>query len=446
VVVLGCAWSVPKDLGLERVRATSAPSPKSVQSDLRSGHNPAVAIEEREGQSLTVVDLGFAAVAWQRQGNAWLEHIHSTVYQGQSPSSWGPRAPGIYAVAVGDEHMIAILQDDGIACGLIAPTAALNEVMIQTWVAAIAAATAKVQEGERPFPWGAVVGPPPRCGSSFVALEGATMVGPLQLVPGANELRETAPMAIHDQLAGSYTYSWPMVVNGTADVYDWSQAMDVAYAQLHRLCTLIAVAWDEVWSLRLGPFPLDSEMGPLAVPETGPLGDWPPRHHDQPRQRKDQSLPGWLNSAWHTLDQQPHVAAALNIHYEALQVVRRHPSFALLGFVAAIETIGQGPAQDGTGSKITKRPTEKRAFRAGLETVLTQDEAKATVDAYTDRSKFVHNSRLVGYEARHGISYLDFFAEDPARPHYERVSYLRDVSRRVLEHALRSPWEGDQAV
>jgi hypothetical protein len=411
---------------------------KSSRSGRGLEHNPPVVIEEHGSQPLTFVDLGFAAIKWQHQGNAWLEHIHSAAYQGKSPSSWGPRGAGVYGVTVGEQRMLAVLQNEGIACGLIAPTSALNEVVIQTWVAAITAATAKVQEGQRQFQWGAVIGPPPRCGTSFTALEAATTVGPLQLVPGANELRETAPTPIHDQLAGSYTYSWPMVVNGTADVYDWSQAMDVAYAQLHRLCTLIAVAWDEVWSLRLGPIVLYPEMGPVTVPETGPLGDWPPHVSNEPRQRKDQSLPDWLDAAWCTVDQQPHVASALNIHYEALQVVRRHPSFALLGFVAAIETIGQGPHQDGTGGKRKNKPTEKRAFRAGLETVLTPDEAKAAVDAYTDRSKFVHNSHLIGYEARHGISYLDFFAEDPARPHYERVSYLRDVSRRALEHTLRS--------
>lgn len=374
-----------------------------------------------------LVELGELGVDWAVYGTAWLEDLHRRMSQGSRHSRWGPAGVDLFEVGVDGQRFVLHRTDRGDRCFLVLPADDCDDVVVQAWVNAVDDTTRHVTRlGEQRFRWSAVIGPSPGRGTSRVGLSDVATVGDLTLSPGSNEMWERFPR-VHDDIMGwSVGYSWPIVVEGVGSGVGHDKTYDAINVDLRRLCAVVSLAWDDVWSVRLPP---QINEVPWRVPQPDlmeqPTGD--------PVTCERRSLPSWCGEVWRRCAAMPHAEAAMNLHYESHQLVRRHPSFACMGFVATIETVGQGPLRDADGRKRGSRPKNKEAFRSGLAAVVdAADLERLTTLLYEGRSRFAHNSHLLGYERRLGTPYLDFFADDDALSTFDDLRRLRDLSRRAV--------------
>jgi hypothetical protein len=141
-----------------------------------------------------------------------------------------------------------------------------------------------------------------------------------------------------------------------------------------------------------------------AVPDNSPLSAGKPV-----------TVPDWLGQAEQAVVGNPKLLeSALLMHHEGLLLGRDHASLSLVCFVAAIETVAQ------ISRKPERRPECKsvlgsaQRFRDAIRTVLDAEEATALEDAYSKRSKTVHQGTLYGAEVRmNSFGAMSLFLPDP---------------------------------
>jgi len=138
-------------------------------------------------------------------------------------------------------------------------------------------------------------------------------------------------------------------------------------------------------------------------------------------------LPKWFGDAWRRLDENPLVRDAVAIHYEGLRLQEDHPSFAVVAFVSAIETVGQ----------LRGATTSRARFRAGLEIVTNAEIVEELVEAYAARSGTAHGGKLHGGEIGGLPIGLIFFGDTgPQDFRWGTVSRIRSASGRGVTAAL----------
>jgi len=210
-------------------------------------------------------------------------------------------------------------------------------------------------------------------------------------------------------------FHWPIRVDGSTSCYSWNEDGEWRTAQrLRTLSALLSVAWESCWTLREGPRDPAVEFagttGPLigtssrTIPEDSPLATGRPV-----------TIPAWLERAELAVsDDAKLLESALLMHHEGVLLGRDHSSLSLVCFVAAIETIAQ----------ISKRPERCREcksvlssaqrFRDAIKTVLDENETEALAEAYSKRSKTVHQGTLYGAEIRmNSMGAMSLFLSDP---------------------------------
>ena len=106
-----------------------------------------------------------------------------------------------------------------------------------------------------------------------------------------------------------------------------------------------------------------------------------------------------------------------------------HPSFAMVAFVGAIETLG---------ARVTTATSSRKRFGAALSKVVPDDEAKRLTEAYGRRSGTAHAGKLYGSEGVFAfMSYPSMFLPDPAFQFaFGDLRKVREVSSNVLKLAL----------
>lgn len=311
--------------------------------------------------------------------------------------------------------------------------------------------------------WWAVLGPVPAPSPAGIIpvphdraaeLGEVYKIGPVTIRSGGKRLTEYVRGEPHQMQAVTWFESWPVTAEGcwpgnelaAGGRYEQISRLNhqdgnlrVAAMWLHRVVCLLSLAWGEGWNVRSAP--VDSERMPVAVPE-----DWlaPPiaRGGDPGIGPYPRKLPSWVVGAWNLLEGDPALSGALSAWHQGVLMMPLFPSYALIAFCGAIETISQAKA---LREQVTYTPVECPAcghidkshawFWATVTLVRSQDQVaglRRGRNPYTSRSKTAHGATTHGIEtafgAMHGLIY-----EPPGGGHAGYIEMdLEDETQRFM--------------
>ena len=302
---------------------------------------------------------------------------------------------------------------------------------MRSWLLAIDTANNLVGNVHRNFHWNAVIGPSPGMEQGNHWLEGPTTVALLQLRPGGDVFPEYRDPPIPSLTGRNIFWSWPIIVDGESKAYDREVAVKSAVVKLHKLCGLLSLAWDRCWIVR--QFPNIAEPGTATIQKPDS-----PDVNDTQIDRSPVSIPLWMETAWKSVDNDGVLMSALNGFYEGLKLQHHHPSFALVSYVASIETLGSKlhdlkscAACNGTTGSLER-------FRQAMRLVVPAeaDVKRLAKIAYERRSQTSHQARLYGTEPHFGAVFFEFFNTltqgSPSMFTWTTVREIRKVSRDLL--------------
>ncbi len=162
-------------------------------------------------------------------------------------------------------------------------------------------------------------------------LSGTEQVGAVKLTTVDRQLVEYIRTL---QLGWLQFVSWPIVVEGDWTNDDWVTTERDASKELHKLCCLLSLLWNEAWQVRVGPQRSDGippqALDDSAIPAIWHLGDVAQRG-----MRDEVELPDWLHTGWlHSYfdEKVTKKSAALSLWREGKLLQPEHPSFALVAF------------------------------------------------------------------------------------------------------------------
>lgn len=208
-----------------------------------------------------------------------------------------------------------------------------EESQVRPWVQAIESANARLGKAGEVFEWLAVIGPEPGHGflDADAQLGAAARSGPLALKPAGTHFLEWVPQRMPSLFARSGFGSWPIIVSGETQGFDWYAAGSIASRQLRRVCGILCVAWGLPWTLRHAP--QQRSYGEITVPAVAP---WEPDQNpvvaDQPR-LPSLEVPEWATDAWNLLESDHALDNAVAAHLEGSLMLEQHPSYALIAFI-----------------------------------------------------------------------------------------------------------------
>ena len=402
---------------------------------------------------------GPLAIDWEHEANEWAHHLAMALTEEVGGRSFEQRTGGLDAsiphfefALVGEalrSRLWIVPDPDGLFAFVVGDDDGPQESSVEPWRRAVRAAVERLGKNHPDFPWSAVIGhDPDEAQTANQTLATPSRVGPLQLTPASVRFHESRDLQVPDLLGRALVSSWPIIVEGTARGYNWWTASGSAAMDLHRLCSLLSLEWDAHWMLRRAPHERVGQT--LVLPTHSPLDSAAERHIAQMELQNLRlqsaaplDLPPWIDVAWRTLEANKDLARALGAYQEGRALFHRHPSFALVAFVAVVETVGRTMIARPSPSpcaecKRTKGDAMDR-FRDGLRLVLEEDEARALCQqVYPPRSKTAHGGSLHGLEGRFGVFYGRGILgqDDPTDFAWSVVYKLRAVSRRVLLHSL----------
>ncbi len=385
---------------------------------------------------------------WKEDGDEWLHHLMTSLAEDVPMTGHGrslrterdglPYPPHYEIQATSDElrsSLRVVLLEKGLFL-FVTGEGEPAPGQIYPWIRAVQAARESLGKRLDAFPWYAIVGPAPGIDET-VAIECAD-VGPLRLEPTRRHYLEFIPTAMPSLSARQGFGWWPVIVYGESVGFDWFRAGQLAARDLRRLCGLLSIATKRAWTLRQAPaHPVPDR---IELPAVAPgLPDNDPVIPDAPG--KTVSVPEWASEAWSRLGEDPDLEGVLSSHLEGLLMEGSHPSFAMVAFVGAIETLG---------ARVTAETSSRKRFEAALSKVVAAEEAKRLADAYGRRSATAHAGRLYGSEAVFDfMSYPSMFLPDPAFQFaFGELRKIRDASSSLLELALTAalPWRGNQGA
>jgi len=266
--------------------------------------------------------------------------------------------------------------------------------------------------------WAAYLVQEPGLMFTGVRLEVRTVQGDLTFESPAGTLKVDVSDNLFQVWARPH-YSALIRVEGRHECYSWiSDGLPAVALRLRRIAALLTVAWDTPWIVRDGPTdrPGATWMG-AAGPVSGSSYEWVDDTDVGVSLTVPAALPAWLAEcdsriAAASTRRARAVGRAILMHHEAMLLQRRHPSVALLAFVAAIETLA--PGQLPRCASCSARTGSGERFRNLVDSVLPPDEASALADAYERRSRTVHDSFLYGSELMDGGRHFSIFVPDDA--------------------------------
>jgi hypothetical protein len=287
------------------------------------------------------------------------------------------------------------------------------------------------------FPWWALVSIMPALEPTGVIttphdaariLDGSYQLGPLSLRPGERQFVE---YVAHLQLGWEQAVSWPIIVESVSEGEYRTAAENAATPLLHRLCTLLALAWGEAWQVRVAP--KDPAALSPRVPDAvlRPL-ERVPNHNPQIGMRAEEPLPSWIPGAWNRIEdgtEDKRTVSALAFWHQGVLLMPQHPSFALLAFVACIEALGPETAAG-----------ESDRFWKAVDRVAMPDEIALLKRArvYNLRSSTGHGGALHGIESQFGARlFLPINREDPVEEFmFSTLRLTARLSRQALLQTL----------
>lgn len=373
---------------------------------------------------------------WRTHGDEWLHHLMSALGEVVPMTGHGRTLrteldglpyPPHYEIRATSDTLVSALRVVFLEGGLFLFVTGDGEStldQIAPWVAAAQGARKRMGMQLHTFAWYAIIGPAPGIDETL-AIE-ADAVGPVRLEPTGKHYLEWIPPAMPSLFSRQGFGWWPVVAYGESVGFDWFKAGQLAARDLRRLCGLLSVATDRAWTLRQAPaHPAPEKVDLPAVAPWSPTDD-PVVPADPAKAAK---LPPWVSDAWSRLETDPDLDGVLSSHLEGLLMEASHPSFAMIAFVGAIETLGE---------RLTTETSSNSRFRAALSRVLVPDEAKRLASAYGRRSGTAHAGKLYGSEGVFDfMSYPSMFLPDPAFQFaFGELRKVRQASSSLLKLAL----------
>lgn len=373
---------------------------------------------------------------WQTQGDEWLHHLMTALGETVPMTGHGRSLrteldglpyPPHYEIRATSETLTSALRVVFLEGGLFLfltgdgkPTGS----QIDPWIRAVQAARERLGKLLETFAWYGIIGPAPTI-EETVAIESGP-VGPLRLEPTGKHYLEWIATSMPSLFSRQGFGWWPVIVHGESVGFDWFKAGQVAARDLRRLCGLLSIATERAWTLRQAPaHPVPDEIELPAVAPWSPTSD--PVVPDTPG--KTVPLPDWATQAWSRVESDPDLEGTLSSHLEGLLMEATHPSFAMVAFVGAIETLG---------ARVTAEASSRKRFQAALSMVVAADEAKRLTEAYGRRSGTAHAGKLYGSEGVFNfLSYPSMFLPDPAFQFaFGELRKVREASSSLLKLAL----------
>jgi len=400
------------------------------------------------------------SVEWHTDGDEWLHHLMAALgeivrLEGHSRAFRSPEEqmslPPHYEITATSSPLTSSLRLVVLEKAILPVVTGMGIVDEQTqvkpWRQAIEIANARLGRAGEVFEWLAVVGPEPGHGllDADAQLEAPARIGPLALKPAGTHYLEWVPQRMPSLFARSGFGSWPIIVSGETQGFDWYAAGSTASRQLRRLCGILCVAWGLPWTLRHAPQP--RSYGDITIPPVAPWEpDQKPTVSEQPR-LPPLEVPTWATQAWDLLESDPELDNAVATHLEGSLMTEQHPSFALIAFVGAIEAVGARLVQLEHCEVCGAQTGSGRRFRAALSLVAEGWWLKELTPFYTTRSKTAHAGELHGTEL-----VFDFmaapraFAQDPGVDFaYRHVFRMQEASKDLLRLTLTDELPTDKA-
>jgi hypothetical protein len=230
--------------------------------------------------------------------------------------------------------------------------------------------------------------------------------------------------------------SWPILVEGTHEGYNWPAAGKKAAFDLHRLSGQLTIAFGDCLVVRESPAPRD--WGIRQVPEQIWWHKWPEgmgQEGEPSEPRNLKSMPDWVPDGWKRLGERVALGHAVDAHHEAIRAQLEHPSLSLVAYVASIEALANMLFTAERCEECGAHRGVAARFRAALRLVTDEATAEQLGKVYSPRSLTVHQGRLHGAETTPG-SY-GFTWSDPAREFELGLWAMRKASGDLLRLALR---------
>lgn len=132
------------------------------------------------------------------------------------------------------------------------------------------------------------------------------------------------------------------------------------------------------------------------------------------------------------------LADAVRMFHEGDQLVENHPSLALVAFTSVVESIAQFDDAPRRCSECGQVTGSTKRFKRAISSVLPEEVAEMTADAYERRSGVVHRSLLHGGEGHRGVLMSPMFGRDPGFDfRWMTLRYTQDAARALLTNQLR---------
>lgn len=396
-----------------------------------------------------IVHLGVEAIDWTKQGDEWEHHACVSLEEGGRASVEGRRYNAMahpfneIIVSSFDDRptasrfLYAPLDEGGVLVAVGVPLGAdFDEQVIAEWGRASREGTRRLGAVNVAYEWTALLAPPAErlARDDHPALGQAASLGSFHLTPCDRSLREYLPSEDASLLSANVGVSWPIVVSGEHRGYSWPAAMKASAFELHRLAGLLSVLVDDCVVLRDAPRPI--EFGPRVVPERLPWQHEMPKYAEIPLEPSaTYLLPEWAEEAWQRLSTDARVASAQGAYHEGLQLQFRHPSIALVMFVAAAEGLAVRMSTTNHCAVCAEMTKLAERFRHAVDVVTSDpDVARRLGKAYGPRSQTVHAGKLHGPELSRGS--FGFFWNDVTRDFERDVWAMRRVARELLRLVL----------
>ncbi len=267
--------------------------------------------------------------------------------------------------------------------------------------------------------WWAIIGPIPTPPSGGLlatphdqgrALAQSVTVGPLQLADGGRALVEWLTCEPDTLFGVTKFVSWPIIVTGSAP----GQRGEISYREgsrkLHRLVCLLALAWGEPWQERSAPGSPDAI--PLRIPDSWPPPPFWRGSADADLGRSDEELPTWIPAVWDIITADQELAAAASFWHQGLLATARHPSLALVAYIASIEQTARWLE---SGGHLAKSKGARQRVDAAIALVASDGERMVLSPVYRIRSGTAHGAALHSTETVLGAYFsLNYMPGDPA--------------------------------
>lgn len=222
---------------------------------------------------------------------------------------------------------------------------------------------------------------------------------------------------------------WPIIIEGQTKACNSTSVTEPAMQIVHKVMALITLAWESDWIL--GQAPLYAPNGALKIPKLDAgLVSY--------SSKKYKTFPKWAIDKFEIIDSHKPIKNALTAFHEASKLsYNNHPSYALIAYVAIIESLGKILLN----KNCLQEHSNAACFRAAVTNVRSQqDEIKELIGIYKLRHATAHEGELHADEINQGSFIIpkSFNSLGGFKFIYNDLLKIKSVARDNLIKAIKS--------